>query len=323
MQPQPYNPTGLPSLGSYPPPQGTPQGQAPPEAPVTVGSNKPKLPIALLALLSTVAFVAGVGVGYVLPRATKTTTPTPTRTTTSTAVMADPAITTILTGLAEQINGGSIEQSSLAPHYQMAGQDYATAADQKDSFTIRVEKAKDQVDSTLNVIAAYFTSKGYNEALVANDKTTYYVKYSNSTLLCGSERRPGSVPSQTSIRVSCAMKTSYKKNAEVQAPFYTAYTAAKKANPSLAFPPLLSMPSIADSRSAGYKTAELTAQDEAGSNTMVARFYQTPDQVWNFLATSNEELGCNAYGTPDSKKAYLGEPCFNEATKLEDTVKLN
>lgn len=323
MQPQPYNPSGLPPVGTYQPSQGSPQPSQPDRQPNTQpkkGSFLTK--VAFIAPIITL--IAGIGIGYMLPRSSQSlpTEPTTESKKTNDTSAPNPAVINALTELSGQINGGVIEQTRLAPHYQIPGDAYPTASSQAMSRNIGVEKTKDQVGATTNVIATYFKNNGYQEAIIADDPSNYYARYSDDTLMCGLRRSVASVASLTSIQVACAAKADYKANVSVQKPFYEAYTVAKTANPSATFPALLGMPVVTDSRTDGYKTAELTAQDETGGVSTLALFYQTPDKAWHFTANTSQRLTCSAFKTPDMQKAYLGEVCFNETLKRDDTVKL-
>lgn len=319
MQPQPYNPTGLPPVGGYP---QMPQNNQPVTMPSQPSAIKKLLPV----LIGVGGILLGIGIGYLLPRTAKAPAPqTRNNASTQTTLTAiDPGVAKLLKDISGQINGGAVEQTKLAPHYQMPGDDYATAAAQKDSFNITVEKNPSQIAANLNVISAYFKSAGFNEAIVATDAALYYAKYTSDQILCGVTRTPASVPSLQDIHITCASKASYSANATAQKPFYTAYAAAKKADPTktASFPSLLGMPTIVDSRTNGYKTAELTAHNEGAATATIAMFYQTPDKTWRFLTLSSQQPTCSAYATVDAKRAYLGEPCFNDTTKVDDTVKL-
>lgn len=324
MQPQPYNPSGLPPVGTYQQSPGNPQPNQRDRQPDASSKKTGGLFTKIAFILPLVTLIVGIGIGYMLPRSAKPAPVKPSAETKQTddATAPNPIVVSTLTGLSGQINGGVIEQTRLAPHYQIPGDAYPTASSQAMSRNIGVEKTKDQVAATTNVIATYFKNKGYQEAVIANDPANYYVRYSDDTLMCGLRRSVASVTTLTSIQVACAAKADYKANVAVQKPFYEAYTVAKTANPGASFPAMLGMPVITNSRTDGYKTAELTAQDETGGAGTLALFYQTPDQAWHFMANTTQQLTCSAFKTADMKKAYLGEVCFDETLKRDDTVKL-
>ena len=71
-----------------------------------------------------------------------------------------------------------------------------------------------------------------------------------------------------------------------------------------------------DSATANYKTAEVSISDQ------MALFYRTPDGVWHFFVTTQQEMQCSVYNTPDLKKAYLGDKCYT-GSNGESTVSLN
>lgn len=54
-----------------------------------------------------------------------------------------------------------------------------------------------------------------------------------------------------------------------------------------------------------------------------ALFYRTsPDAKWQFFTSTQALLSCSKYDTDDLKKAYLGEPCYDEAKGADGKVEL-
>jgi len=81
----------------------------------------------------------------------------------------------------------------------------------------------------------------------------------------------------------------------------------------------LSYPKIAESKTAGYKTAEVGLLAEAQFGGAAGLFYQTPDGMWHFFKGTQQIIPCGDYNTPDLKKAFLGSQC-NVLKGTEDTL---
>ena len=126
--------------------------------------------------------------------------------------------------------------------------------------------------------------------------------------------------SNRNVNVTCSTLEEYIKNAKTLKLFYDVFLAAKPGVKVSDY--ALSLPTLRDSQTAGYKLAELSVGGEAIlAGGAMGLFYQTPDATWHYFTTTQELKTCSAYDTPDLKKAYLGQKCTIN-TYADGTVKL-
>lgn len=144
---------------------------------------------------------------------------------------------------------------------------------------------------------------------------TKFVSYRVNTAdyTCGLTEEPAAMGTTGAIiTLSCSTDEEYTKNAKIQQPFYTAMSTDKTYTADVT---MLGTPKIKDSVTKNYKTAEVSIwSDSELAGGAMGLFYQTPDAVWHFFTGTQQELQCSLYNTPDLKKAYAGEACFDGAT---------
>lgn len=110
------------------------------------------------------------------------------------------------------------------------------------------------------------------------------------------------------ITFACSTTDEYTKNAELQKPLYTAYSASKDYSKDI----MLGLPTIKASAANGYQTAQAQfGNDGQLVGGSVGLFYQTPDKAWHYFINTQNILPCSTYNTTDLKNAYAGEQCGN------------
>jgi hypothetical protein len=73
-----------------------------------------------------------------------------------------------------------------------------------------------------------------------------------------------------------------------------------------------------DSPIAGYTKMHGSVGTLGAVGGALALFYQTPDYEWHFFTGTQSALSCSDYNTPDLRKAYAGDMCYEGET--ESTV---
>ncbi len=231
-------------------------------------------------------------------------------------------IAALLAGISDNLQGSGVKHDKVAPDFIVPGYSFAAVGSQEDSSNVTFQRADTAVDATMTKLENNLTGEGFKKSAV-QVKEPYWglVKYENTDTICGiSTNRPESDASQMKeVYLACALKDTYKATAKVQKPFYDAYTAARTDYPDQD----IAYPRISDSRTRGYKTAEAGLYGEGQPTGAMGLFYQTPDQTWHYFMGTQQIVSCSKYDTPDLKKAYLGEQCFESANTVSpSTVQL-
>ncbi len=283
--------------------------------------SKPLLVFLLALLMTLLGAVAGVFVykAYFDKSATPQTT-TPVVTTTPSKLTAKQVVAAVTPKLVGKSfdNGGS-----GVPAVKVAGYDFYTSLSSTNSEIARYASTVEQtnVASTRAAVNSILVDKGFTEKTVTSPAdsvdTSYYV---HSDVTCLFYDAAGS--NQTAahmMSIDCADMSTYESVAKAQQPFGTVYVTAAKSTPELDTTKLLFLdqPTIKDSKTTGYRTAQLNISSYAdgmvGVGGFVGLFYQTPDKTWHFFQGTQNELSCSQYNTPDLKKAYLGESCGDQS----------
>jgi hypothetical protein len=123
--------------------------------------------------------------------------------------------------------------------------------------------------------------------------------------------------------VGCAAKTSYKEVAAAVQPFYSSYIdGIDHPSENLVF----GNPYIYDGAD-GYKNAVLYQEDASVAATdkdqtfFNGLYYKAPnDKGWTYFKGTRSMLACTAYTVDAVKKAFKGQPCYDQTAKKETTV---
>ena len=295
-------------------------------------SRSPKSKAWLWVIMVLAVLLAGAYIASVLSRTTdkKTdTTKTPSVTSKNTSKSPEAEISSpanLLSQLQTSVKGGETSSEERAPDYMVKGYDFYAIARVEDTASIIYKKPKSELKATAESIASYLASQGFQKS-AQQVKDPYYplVKYENDTVFCGINYYEDTVESLHELYVACAQKESYVATAKLQKPFYDSYRADSIYSKDLTDDSRLGYPKVANSQTAGYKTAEAAIYTEANPTGAVGLFYQTPDGNWHFFRGTQIQLGCSEYSTPDVKKAYAGTKCLllpaDGVSDTESTVK--
>lgn len=124
--------------------------------------------------------------------------------------------------------------------------------------------------------------------------------------------------SSTPLSVSCANTRDYAKIATDVKPFADAlFVAQGEKSKSRSIFSNLKITEKAD----GYANATLSVGVFEGVGGYAALFY-SKDANWIFWKGTQSQIACSAYDTFALQTSFLGDSCYDEATKTESTVKL-
>jgi hypothetical protein len=160
----------------------------------------------------------------------------------------------------------------------------------------------------LSDISDYLISRNFTkqDTISHND---YYNSTKVTCVLSGATVMPADL--------YCANITDYAASVAAVAPFVQAYVAD---NPTLDISSLVfRAPNIKDG-SSGYQNARVSVSslDVGGSDSL---FYRQDNGVWKFfLSVQTGVMSCNYYNTNETRLAFSGDQCTNDAG-ADDTVK--
>ena len=318
---------------------GAESQQTEPSLPPQKPKSKKKLIILLIIIAALIAAAAGVYVySYINKQndapaktnATSTSDTTPKEVATPQGVVDE--VKNRLVGT--QVAAISSDKASFI--YRLEGNKYFSAIEEgaMTAGATSVVKTQAAVDKEQEISISTLKEKGLVRNSISDIKTDFVgttVYMSSDEIVCRTFAGPdseGAVYNTTTkeydaisftFTVSCANISDYEKNAATVKPFYDAYF---KADNNYFDNMMFTVPTIKDSKTAGYKTAHISlAAYGATVGGFAGLFYQTPDGTWHYFLGSQSELLCTQYNTDDLKKAYLGEMCYDEKDESA-TVKL-
>jgi hypothetical protein len=271
----------------------------------------------LVVLLGILLVVSGIAVAlwYQNNQANKSNTA---RTVTSSQNKVRPSaaptdIDALLIKISGSITGTKIEEKINAPDFKVEGFEFAAAGtplySKSLSYVITTGTAVVAAKNTEQLLFAEGFKKSSQQVPVDRN-TTNLTKYENNDTVCGTTYTgttiiDGKENKRGSITVACAYKDTYKATATRQKPFYEAYRVVERDDRNN-----VGNPRILESRTDGYKFAEVAVYPEASPGGAVGLFYMTPDKIWRFFVATQQVVECSQYKTLDQKKAFMGEPCY-------------
>lgn len=122
----------------------------------------------------------------------------------------------------------------------------------------------------------------------------------------------------TPLYISCANTRDYAKLAADVKPFADALFIAQGNEGKSSV--ILSAPKVTE-KADGYANAQVSVGVYEGVGGYAALFY-SKDANWIFWKGTQSQIACSAYDTFALQTSFLGDTCYDEATKAESTVKL-
>ena len=275
----------------------------------------------LFFTLFALAFLAAAGyVGWLLVRPLEPGKENAPQTTTSStpAITAAALITEIksdMTGEATETvpNGsGTPAPAFSAPVYQPKDFEFSVRSSESSGFSSY--GAQSTITADLRTIETALKDKGLVQTVLdkGSDAGMYAANYQSDDIVClVTDTKPATVSQRFIATIGCADKDNYVASAKALQPYYDVYKAESgNATGSL----VLDDPTIKVSATPGYTTTSIgiSGADYGSVGGFGALFYTTPDKKIHFFLGTQNVVGCDRYNTPDLKKAYLGESCYDK-----------
>jgi len=207
------------------------------------------------------------------------------------------------------------------PVYQPKGYEFSVRSSESSGFSSY--GAQSTIAADLRTIETVLKDKGLTQTVLdeGSDVGMYAADYQSDNVIClVTDQKPASVSSRYISSIGCADKESYLASAKTLQPYYDVYKAESgNATGDL----VLGNPTIKVSATANYTTATIgmSGADYGSVGGFAALFYTTPDKKIHYFTGTQSQIPCAEYKTPDLKKAYLGESCY-EQNNDKATVKL-
>lgn len=184
--------------------------------------------------------------------------------------------------------------------------------------------------SVASSIGKLLQQKNFSEKVVqqpVDDTTPYIVHYASADVVCqvSVAKTFNNPKGNHSVDAACEDMSAYVSAAKAQKPFSTAFAEGKP--DSVTNVVFSGMPAARQSKTAGYVLHEMSmvGYDEqtemASVGGVLGLFYQTPEKTLHYFKSTQSDLPCSAYNTPDLKKAYAGEKCADSNGNVNATVK--
>ena len=225
------------------------------------------------------------------------------------------------------------------PYYAVSGSPFKNLPSEGSGVAYKGDSSQSEINYTklfnffkLNNFKI-LTSTINEESFITNSAKvpfTNYAVYESKEMVCSIWQADVSsilTPGDNLVSVGCADVANYKTAADDLSPFYDSYA---KANPKHSDNILLGSPEVFNS-TGGYKFATLYQEDERGpsspaASNFIGLYYQAPgSSKWKFFnsqsaASDGKPLQCSAYNTPELKKAFSGNSCYDDAARKNATV---
>jgi len=216
---------------------------------------------------------------------------------------------------------GTVTNTFQAPTYAPDGYSFSVSPTKDTGFrtysTAEIAKADlEQIELTLTAHQLKKTVLDAGSAYGA-----YTALYESDTIICVvGDQKPAYADLQYNTTLGCADKSAYTANAAVLKPYFDAYATESNNNSVQLY---MSQPVIKQSQTPGYATISIGigGASYGAMGGFAGLFYQTPDKVIHYFTGTQSQIACTAYKTPELKKAYLGEACF-DSTNANATVRL-
>ena len=212
-------------------------------------------------------------------------------------------------------------KSYSAPVYKPTGYDFSVTATKESGFASY--GANDVAKKDLAQIESTLESHDLVKTVLdpGSDIGIYASRFESDTIVCSvNDQKPYTADYRYSAVVGCADKSSYLTNAKALNPYYIVYAAESGNNTGQV---AMGDPVLKASKTDGYSTMTIGISG-SGYGTVggfAGLFYKTPDDKIHFFRGTQSQIPCTDFNTPDIKKAYLGESCYEDNNEAA-TVKL-
>jgi len=275
----------------------------------------------IIFTLFVLAFLAAAGyVGWLLMRPLEPGKENAPQTTTSTApkISAAALIAEIkpdMIGEATETvpNGSGTPAPAFSlPVYQPKNFEFSVRPSEGSGFSSY--GAQSTITADLRTIETVLKDKGLVQTVLdpGSDVGMYAADFQSDDVIClVTDQKPASVTQRYITSIGCADKGSYVTSAKALQPYYDVYKAESgNATGDLVF----GSPTTKVSATPNYTTITIGVSGaEYGSvGGFAALFYTTPDKKIHYFTGTQSQIACSDYKTPDLKKAYLGESCYEQ-----------
>lgn len=208
------------------------------------------------------------------------------------------------------LRGGKVAEGSgsVLSANQPKGQSYFVKPEKAQAITYKV--APNKVEKTYKKARHILDRQGLTGKLISSKQVgaTPGMYYDNEFVHCylGAQTDENN---NALLHVACANTKAYQDAERQLQVFYDLYA---QNNPDKKAIVGITISSLKDSLSKGYKTAEITiVKDNTSEGAVNALYYQTPDGTWHYFKATLLEIYCEEYNTPDIQKAFIGKPCYD------------
>lgn len=239
------------------------------------------------------------------------------------AASSDSPAAQIIAELSSQLSGTTPDSSAAptyaVPHYKPAGYDFFVAGDPSETVSVAKDSTNEQAQENLSIAKQFLETKQFTlreETDPELAENSYDAVYDSQLVTCQVSFQnwyKDDVPAGTKrslFEIGCADVGGYDERAAVIAPFAAAHKAGSDLDDYVYG---YSLPNITKSPVAGYERAWMNvgSASVSGGGGFAALFYRTPgNEVWEFFRGTQEALSCEEYSTPELRKAFAGEQCF-------------
>lgn len=278
-------------------------------APATVKKrSRPSLPILIGLIAGGMILIAGVTFITVSMLSKK-----PASSASSTSTLAQPVVmnsSDVISIVSKAVPGSTSVQNLSGPSYQVPKATYSVVPPAEAAISYpAVDTAAALV--VYGKILPILKSNGLTERAVVTGAT----KSNTGGIFDAAGTHCQVTTGVKTLVLACSNGKTYEDLSTKLAPIYTVYTAARPVDKTKQ-PQALIVARWVASKTQGYNVADVSTTDTlVGSVPVNHLFYQSPDKSWHYVGETLSTTGCGNFNTPDLKKAFLGEPCMNGATK--------
>jgi hypothetical protein len=213
----------------------------------------------------------------------------------------------VMQALKQSLSSGTVSTKSgtRLPPYQPSGYTYSVTPLEAESFAYTVQNTKK--DGAYNKARRILYLQGLNERTIPDTqpKQTPDKYFENSYVRCALISYDAG--NTYRLYVDCGAQKAYDKAATDSKTLYELYATN---NPTKSTGVTLTAFDEQASTVKGYGTMSAVALLPSSQEPVPVSFYQTPDKVWHYFASTPALIPCGDFSTDDLKKAYFGTPCY-------------
>jgi len=172
-------------------------------------------------------------------------------------------------------------------------------------------------DTTLSALRKAMGDQKFAETVLTDgtNGTNFLADYNRSGVACQIFlEKPKDTAANSYLEAKCLDQKQYETLADMQEPFYKAYSAASASSASAV---LIGAAQITPSATPGYQIAEQRTAAASTPHVVTAgpmiKFYAAADGIWHYFTDTSGVLACSVfYKQPDTTAAYAGTPCLDD-----------